>query len=132
MTSISIEETEQFLPAFNADGLIPCVAVDDRSGAVLMMAWMNLEALQKTIESGIAHYWSRSRQELWKKGATSGALQSVVSAKIDCDQDTILLAVTVEKPQESCHTGRNTCFYRTIVPDSDSTSGLRLESHGTD
>jgi phosphoribosyl-AMP cyclohydrolase len=122
-----IEETDQFLPVFNADGLIPCVAADAETGAVLMMAWMNDEALRTTIETGIAHYWSRSRQTLWKKGATSGALQRVVSAKTDCDQDTVLLTVTVEHPQDTCHTGRETCFYRSIVADKANPGGLKLE-----
>ena len=127
-----IEETDRFLPVFNADGLIPCITVDATSGAVLMMAWMNEEALRCTMQSGFAHYWSRSRQCLWKKGATSGALQKVVSAKTDCDQDTILLAVSVEKPEDTCHTGRPTCFYRSIVPDADDPSGMKLNFDETD
>lgn len=127
----SREETDEFLPVFNADGLIPCVTVDARSGAVLMMAWMNMDALRQTIETRVAHYWSRSRQTLWKKGATSGALQTVISVKVDCDQDTLLLAVTVGKPQSTCHTGRETCFYREIVADAGSTSGLKLETPET-
>ncbi len=122
-----IEETDRFLPVFNEDGLIPCIATDAGSGAVLMLAWMNEEALRHTVQSGYAHYWSRSRQCLWKKGATSGALQKVVSVKTDCDQDTILLVVTVEKPEETCHTGRPTCFYRSIVADADDPTGLKLE-----
>lgn len=123
----TIEETEQFLPAFNADGLIACITIDARTNAVLMMAWMNDEALRMTMETGIAHYWSRSRRTLWKKGATSGALQTVVSAKVDCDQDAILLSVTVEKPQDTCHTGRETCFYRTLIPDARSPLGIKLQ-----
>ena len=122
----SIEETDRFRPAFNADGLIPCITADATSGTVLMMAWMNEEALRLTIQTGIAHYWSRSRQTLWKKGATSGALQNVVSARIDCDQDTILLGVTVEKQEDTCHTGRTNCFYRSIVTDTASPDGLKL------
>ena len=120
----TIEETIRFMPAFNADGLLPCVTVDARTGAVLMAAWMNRAALDLTLESGMAHYWSRSRQTLWKKGATSGALQHVVSARVDCDQDTVLLSVTMENPQDTCHTGRETCFYRRIVAG---TSGPELE-----
>jgi phosphoribosyl-AMP cyclohydrolase len=122
-----IEETERFLPAFNADGLIPCIAVDAQTGAVLMMAWMNEEALRLTVETGIAHYWSRSRRSLWKKGETSGALQRIVSVKTDCDQDTILLSVNVDKPEDTCHTGRNTCFYRSIVADPANPGGLKLD-----
>jgi phosphoribosyl-AMP cyclohydrolase len=123
----TIEETDQFLPVFTADGLIPCIAADAETGAVLMMAWMNEEALRLTIETGIAHYWSRSRQTLWKKGETSGALQRVISAKIDCDQDTVLLNVNVDKPEDTCHTGRTNCFYRSIVSDKSNPTGLKLQ-----
>ena len=110
-----IEETERFLPAFNADGLIPCIAVDAQTGAVLMMPWMNEEALRLTVETGIAHYWSRSRRSLWKKGETSGALQRIVSVKTDCDQDTILLRCRPRGP--ACHAGYRTCFYRSADGD---------------
>jgi phosphoribosyl-AMP cyclohydrolase len=91
-----------------------------------MMAWMNDEALRKTLDTGIAHYWSRSRRTLWKKGETSGALQHVVSASIDCDQDTLLLSVRADNIGQTCHTARNTCFYRTIVRDPADPSGFKL------
>lgn len=100
-----------FHPKFNQDGLIPAIAVENTSGEVLMMAWMNKQALDKTLLSGEAWYWSRSRQELWHKGATSGHRQIVRDICIDCDQDTILL--TVDQIGEiACHTGRKSCFYR--------------------
>ncbi len=117
MTS-GIEETAAFTPRFNADGLIPCIVVSAVDGAVLMMAWMNTEALDLTRTTGRAHYWSRSRQELWRKGATSGQEQRVVSLHVDCDQDCLLLRV--EMPlgeggaETACHTGRRGCFYRRV------------------
>ena len=122
----AIEETTEFRPAYNADGLLPCIAVDAQDGTVLMMAWMNEAALKLTLETGIAHYWSRSRKKMWKKGETSGAIQHVIAASIDCDQDTLLLMVRPEKIAQTCHTGRNTCFYRNIAIDPDQSSGLKL------
>jgi phosphoribosyl-AMP cyclohydrolase len=117
---------------FNERGLVPAIVQDTHTDKVLIVAWMNEEALRCTMQSGFAHYWSRSRRCLWKKGATSGALQKVVSVKTDCDQDAILLAVTVENPTDTCHTGRPTCFYRSIVPDPDGPSGMKLEFDKTD
>ena len=122
----TVEETTIFTPAYNADGLLPCITVDASNGAVLMMAWMNDEAIRTTLETGVAHYWSRSRQTLWKKGETSGSVQHVVSASLDCDQDTLLLKVRPDNIGQTCHTGRKTCFYRTIVNDPEDPSGLRL------
>lgn len=123
----SIDETAVLAPAFNADGLLPCITVDASDGTVLMMAWMNDAALRMTLETGVAHYWSRSRRMLWKKGETSGAFQHVVSASIDCDQDTLLLRVRADNIGQTCHTGRKTCFYRTIVSDPADPSGFKLE-----
>ncbi len=122
----TIEETTVFDPVYNADGLLPCITVDAENGTVLMLAWMNEAALRLTLDSGIAHYWSRSRQKMWKKGETSGAIQHVVSASIDCDQDTLLLKVRPENIDQTCHTGRSTCFYRTILKNPDHSSGLEL------
>jgi phosphoribosyl-AMP cyclohydrolase len=110
----ALEESVRFTPRFDADGLIPCIVVDATNGDVLMMAWMNAEALGKTLETGYAHYWSRSRKTLWKKGETSGAVQRVVELKTDCDQDTLLLLVEVADRRATCHTGRVTCFYRRV------------------
>lgn len=93
-------------------GLIPAVAQDVRDGSVLMVAWMNAEALEKTRETGMAHFWSRSRGKLWMKGETSGNVLAVEEIRIDCDEDTILLRVEAAGP--ACHTGKRTCFYRTI------------------
>lgn len=110
----SIEETATFTPQFDEKGLIPCITVSKRSGKVLMMAYMNAEALQKTTETGEAHYWSRSRNKLWKKGETSGQIQKVTEIRTDCDQDTLLITVETPAPETACHTGRQSCFYRTL------------------
>lgn len=105
-----LEENKEFLPQFNTDSLIPCITTSDQ-GEVLMMAWMNREALDKTLSTGEMHYWSRSRNELWHKGATSGHVQKLIELKTDCDQD-CLLAVVKDEP--ACHTGRHSCFYRVV------------------
>lgn len=97
---------------FDAAGLIPAVVQDAATGEVLMVAWMNREALDRTRQTGEAHFWSRSRQELWHKGETSGNIQRVVELRVDCDADTLLLRVQPAGP--ACHTGQRTCFYRTL------------------
>lgn len=109
-----VEETGRFRPRFDASGLMPCIAVDHESGAVLMMAWVNAPALEATLSSGFAHYWSRSRGCLWKKGETSGALQRIIEVRTDCDQDALIYRVAVTELAGTCHTGRPTCFYRTV------------------
>jgi len=109
------ETAQTLMPRFDAAGLLPAIAQDAATGRVLMLAWMNAEALRLTLETGQATYWSRSRAALWRKGATSGHTQRVVEARIDCDQDCILLRVVQEGP--ACHTGAPDCFYRTIGPD---------------
>ena len=101
-------------PRFGPDGLVTAVAADADTGEVLMVAHMNAEALARTLETGEAWYWSRSRGELWRKGATSGQLQTVVEARIDCDQDAVLLKVRVAGDGGCCHTGRRSCFYRVV------------------
>ena len=95
---------------FDTNGLIPAIAQDDTSGEVLMVAWMNAEAVQLTLETGEAHFWSRSRKELWRKGATSGNILHVREIWVDCDNDTLLLKVEAAGP--ACHTGERSCFYR--------------------
>lgn len=114
-----LDETLTLTPRYDEKGLIAAIAQDAQSGAVLMLAWMNEEALSKTIETGQAHYWSRSRGELWHKGATSGAVQLVKEIRIDCDQDAVLMFVD-QKGSGACHTGRKSCFYRRVVPDDRS------------
>ncbi len=102
-------------PRFDANGLIAAIAQDAATGEVLMLAWMNAEALAKTLETGRATYWSRSRQALWVKGETSGHVQIVKDVRIDCDQDAVLLRV--EQTGAACHTGAPSCFYRRVAPD---------------
>jgi len=110
----TIEESRRFTPRFDADGLIPCIAIDAAASDVLMMAWMNADALRLTLETGFVHYFSRSRGAIWKKGETSGALQRVVEVLTDCDQDVILVRAEVADRAGTCHTGRTTCFYRRV------------------
>ena len=112
-----LEEGERFTPRFGADGLITCITADHRDGTILMVAHMNAEALALTLETGIAHYWSRSRQNLWRKGDTSGQLQTVREIRTDCDQDVLLLKVDVAGDGGACHTGRRSCFYRKLELD---------------
>ncbi len=109
-----IEESDRFTPHFDGDGLIPCITVDAGDGDVLMLAWMNEEALRLTLETRFAHYWSRSRRSIWKKGETSGAVQRVVEVRTDCDQDVVLLRAEVGNRAGTCHTGRSSCFYRRV------------------
>ena len=108
----ALEEGQILAPKFDASGLITCVTTDAASGDLLMVAHMNAQALEKTITSGEAWYWSRSRQSLWHKGDTSGQIQTVVEMRIDCDQDAIWLKVNVAGDGGCCHTGRHSCFYR--------------------
>jgi phosphoribosyl-AMP cyclohydrolase len=109
-----IEEKLSFTPRYGENGLIPCIVTSSVTGDVLMLAYMNTEALQKTLETREAHYWSRSRGELWHKGATSGQTQKIVEIRTDCDQDTLLISVKMPAPEISCHTGRKSCFYRIV------------------
>ena len=104
-------------PKFDANGLISAVVQDVRSGELLMVAFMNAEALQKSIETGVAHFWSRSRQALWKKGETSGHVLDITDMRIDCDQDAIWITALPAGP--TCHTGRPSCFYRRITVDGE-------------
>ena len=108
------EEGLAFQPKFGADGLATCVAVDARRGDVLMVAHMNEQALEKTLSSGVVHYWSRSRGALWRKGDTSGQTQRLVEMRVDCDQDAFLAFVDVAGNGGACHTGRRSCFYRRV------------------
>ena len=112
-----IEEGSAFTPRFGADGLITAVVTDAGDGALLMVAHMNAQALALTLETGIAHYWSRSRNELWKKGETSGNFQRVEELRTDCDQDAVWLKVSVAGDGATCHTGRRSCFYRIVETD---------------
>jgi phosphoribosyl-AMP cyclohydrolase len=116
---VRAEDLEQV--AFNADGLVPAIVQEEATGAVLMLAWMNREALVRTLETGRTWFWSRSRQEYWCKGETSGDRQWVRQAYYDCDGDTILLIVEQEG-RGACHTGERTCFYRAFGPATPATA----------
>jgi phosphoribosyl-AMP cyclohydrolase len=109
-----VEEGNELAPKFDADGLLPVVTTDAASGEVLMLGHMNAEALARTIETGEAHYWSRSRETLWHKGATSGLVQKIIDMRIDDDQDAVWLSVDVAGSGASCHVGYRSCFYRSI------------------
>jgi len=123
--SADLEEGSALTPKFDADGLVTCVATDAASGEVLMVAHMNAEALAKTIATGEAWYYSRSRRVLWKKGETSGHVQRVVEMRVDCDQDAVW--IKVEQVTAACHTGRRSCFYRAVpLGASAAESGSKL------
>jgi len=121
-----VEEGFELAPRFDENGLLPVVTTDATSGEVLMQGWMNAEALRRTLELGEAVYWSRSRQALWHKGATSGLVQKVVEVRVDDDQDAIWLRVEV-RGGASCHVGYRSCFYRRVpVGDEGARAGWRL------
>ena len=110
----ALERGAVLAPRFNAEGVIAAVATDARSGEVLMLAWMNAEALARTLETGQAHYFSRSRGMLWKKGETSDQVQAVQEIRVDCDQDAVWLKVVPGGDGGACHVGFRSCFYRVV------------------
>lgn len=112
-----LDETLEFQPRFDAEGLIPAIVTDAGDGRLLMVAHMNAEALNLTRETGIAHFWSRSRKALWKKGETSGETLRVADILTDCDQDVLQLRVRPQGLGAACHTGRRSCFYRRLDGD---------------
>jgi phosphoribosyl-AMP cyclohydrolase len=111
---IALERGLKLTPRFDENGLVCAVAQDHETGDILMIAWMNAQSLALTVETGIAHYWSRSRQQLWKKGETSGQLQDVHEIRVDCDQDALVLRVSVQGDGGCCHVGFKSCFYRVV------------------
>lgn len=113
------DTTDRFLPRFDAAGLVTAIVVDADSHALLMVAHMNAEAIDRTRETGQAHFWSRSRSALWRKGETSGNGLTLVEMRVDCDQDALLLRVRPAGP--ACHTGRRSCFYRRVEGDGSLT-----------
>lgn len=113
----ALEQGETLTPRFDSAGLIAAIATHAGTGEVLMFAWMNDEALERTLATGEAHYWSRSRNELWHKGATSGQVQLVDEIRIDCDQDAVWLKVRPQGDGGACHTGARSCFYRVVQAD---------------
>ncbi len=110
----NLDETDEFRPRFDAAGLITTVVTDVADGTLLMVAHVNAEALRLTLETGIAHFWSRSRQALWKKGETSGEMLEVSEVLTDCDQDVLQFKVAARGRGAACHTGRRSCFYRRV------------------
>ena len=124
------EEGTAFRPRFGADGLITAVATDAGTGGLLMVAHMNAESLKRTIETGEAWYWSRSRGALWHKGDTSGQIQTIVEMRVDCDQDCVWLKVRVGGDGGACHTGRPSCFYRTVALGPGAPATLRFAEQG--
>lgn len=126
---VSVEEVEEgsnLAPKFAEDGLMPCITTDAGSGEVLMLGWMNADALRLTLQTGEAHYFSRARQSIWHKGATSGLVQRVIEARIDDDQDAIWLRVEVAGSGASCHVGYRSCFYRAVPVGPDAGGALRF------
>ncbi|HTM79010.1 MAG TPA: phosphoribosyl-AMP cyclohydrolase [Devosia sp.] len=115
LTHAELEEGTAFAPRFDDNGLITAVTMEAGSNDLLMLAHMNTEALALTLETGFAHYWSRSRGNIWKKGESSGELQRIVELRVDCDQDAIVLLVEQTGRGAACHTGRKSCFYRRVV-----------------
>ena len=120
-----LERGSALAPRFNSDGLVVTVAQHADTGEILMLAWMNAEALKLTVETKIAHYFSRSRNTLWKKGDTSGQLQDVVELRVDCDQDAVLLKVRPRGDGGACHVGFRSCFYR-VLEESSTVEILRV------
>ncbi|MFC3674263.1 phosphoribosyl-AMP cyclohydrolase [Ferrovibrio xuzhouensis] len=126
-----VEEGSDLAPKFDAEGLLPCVTTDADSGEVLMLGYMNAEALTRTIATGEAHYWSRSRKVLWHKGATSGLVQKVVELRIDDDQDAVWLRVKIPG-DASCHVGYRSCFYRSVPTGQPADQPVALKFEETE
>lgn len=124
-----LEEGAAFSPKFDADGLITAIVAEATDGAILMLAHMNAEALSLTLETGVAHYWSRSRKSIWKKGESSGNIQTVTEILTDCDQDAILLKVEVAGHAATCHTGRRSCFYRAVQVENGAAQLKSVDDH---
>lgn len=122
-----IERGDAFTPKFDGDGLIPAIVTDRASGTVLMFAFMNAEALAATLQTGIAHFWSRSRNKLWRKGEESGNTLKIAEMRTDCDQDVVWLKVDVQGDGVACHTGAQSCFYRSIPLHQNGPAETRLE-----
>lgn len=125
-TSAEIERGATFMPKFDQDGLIPAIVTSRTSGEVLMFAFMNRQALAATLDTGIAHFWSRSRNKLWRKGEESGNTLEVAEMRTDCDQDVVWLRVDVQGDGVACHTGAPSCFYRSIPLHQASAGGTSL------
>jgi phosphoribosyl-AMP cyclohydrolase len=127
VSSDDIETTAELSLRFDAQGLVPAVATDATTGEVLMLAYMNETAVRRTLEIGIAHFWSRSRGELWRKGETSGNELEVLELRVDCDQDAVWLRVRVRGDGNACHTGARSCFCRRVDKASGGTRLVRAD-----
>jgi phosphoribosyl-AMP cyclohydrolase len=114
LSHAELEEGTALAPKFDANGLVTAIVQEAGSNRVLMLAHMNAEALELTLSTGTAHYWSRSRGKIWKKGESSGEIQKVIEVRVDCDQDAVLLLVEQTGRGAACHTGRKSCFYRIV------------------
>ncbi len=126
MSATGIETTSELKLRYDAKGLVPAIATDAKTGEALMLAYMNAAALERTLATGVAHFWSRSRGALWRKGETSGNELKVLDVRVDCDQDAIWLRVAVAGDGVACHTGAVSCFYRRIGPAGADGNGYRL------
>jgi len=122
-----LETGTVFSPKFDKSGILPAIATDAKTGDVLMLAYMNEQALALTIETGIAHYWSRSRNQLWKKGETSGNTQRIIELRTDCDQDAIWMKVEPQGLGAACHVGYKSCFFRSIPTGKSPTKDMALD-----
>lgn len=129
-TPEEIERGHSFQPKFDGEGLIPAIVSDAASGDVVMFAWMNADALALTIETGIAHFWTRSRRRIWKKGEESGNTLQVVELRVDCDQDALWLKVRIGGHGAACHTGQRSCFYRSVPIGAPPDGTLALQHTG--
>jgi phosphoribosyl-AMP cyclohydrolase len=127
----TVETSDTFQPKFDSDGLIPAIVTDNVSGAVLMFAFMDATALRLTLDSGCAHFWSRSRKKIWKKGEESGNMLTVREMRTDCDQDVLWLSADVQGDGIACHTGEQSCFYRRLERDAGKAGGVRLVNTGS-
>lgn len=126
LTKQELESGSEFAPRFNGDGLIAAIVTDAETGGVLMFAYMNEKALRLTVETGEAHFWSRSRGKLWRKGETSGNVLKIREMRIDCDQDCLWLIADIAGDAAACHTGRRSCFYRRVEIGKEQKASLVL------
>lgn len=124
----AVEQGSRFMPRFDANGLIGAIVTDALSGEVLMFAYMNADALAATIDTRVAHFWSRSRGKLWRKGEESGNALAVEDLRVDCDQDVLWLKVRVAGQGVTCHTGARSCFYRSVALGEGGTGGLKFDA----
>jgi phosphoribosyl-AMP cyclohydrolase len=129
LSKLELEQGSIFAPNYNEKGLVSAIAIDAKTNEILMLAHMNSEAISLTLETKIAHYFSRSRNKIWKKGETSGETQKLIEIRVDCDQDALLLFVEPQGLGAACHTGRKSCFFRKVETNGDK---VKLKTIGGD